>query len=120
MLDNSGQRITIPEGARSIVIGAAGNITVDGQDLGSIGVVKFSQEQHLQRVGSQLYRADETPQPAEKFTVAQGMLENSNVQAVVEITHMIDISRQVAGTAKYIEIMYDLQRKTSSAWTQQA
>lgn len=120
VMDQNNQRIIIPENAKSIVIGSIGNITVNGEELTNIGVFNFENEQALRQTGSQLYSTEETPSAAIDAKVAQGMLENSNVQPVLELTHMIDVSRAVGGTAKYIEMMYDLQRKTGTAWTQQA
>lgn len=122
VLDNSNQPITFPPDAQEIQIGKAGNINVNGQDFGSIGVALFANPQLLVQTSSGLYKSEIEPQfgDTENIHVTQGMLENANVEPVIELTHMIEVSRAVSSTAKYIEIMYDLQRKTASAWTQQA
>ncbi len=122
VMDNSNQSIVFPEDTNSVDIGEAGNIKVNGEDFGILNVVQFENEQLLERVGSTLYQTDATPIAADPATarVAQGVLENSNVQPVMELTHMITISRAVANTAKFIEVVYDLQRKASNTWAQQA
>jgi flagellar basal-body rod protein FlgF len=122
VLDDSGQHIEFPPETNEVVIGSAGNIAVNGEDFGTIGVAIFENEQLLRQTSGGLFSSDVEPTigSAENITMAQGMLENSNVQPIIEMTHMIQVSRDVASTAKYIETLYDLQRKTSNTWSQQA
>jgi len=120
VLDSSGQNIIFPENATAIQIGALGNMKVNGEDFSAIGVVQFANPQMLERLSGGLFKSEVEPEPAENYKVAQGVLENSNVQPVVELTHMISLSRSVASTAKFIETMYDLERKASSTWVQQS
>jgi flagellar basal-body rod protein FlgF len=119
VLDNSGQQISFPDDARVIEVGSLGNLKINGEDFATLGVVEFENEQLLERLNSGLYASEITPVQSETVAVIQGSLENSNVQPVLEMTHMIEVSRAVANTAKFVEIMYDLQRKTANTWTQQ-
>lgn len=122
VLDGSGQRIEFPENVRDITIGAAGNIAVNGTDFASIGVAIFDNPQLLKQTANGLYNSEVDPAigTVDNVKMSQGVLEDANVQPVMEMTHMIDLSRSVTNTAKYIETMYDLQRKTTNAWTQQS
>lgn len=120
VLDNSGQHITFPEDVRDIEIGETGTFKVNGEEFASIGVVKFENEQLLERLDGRLYKSEIEPEAAENVRIMQGTLENANVQPVRELTHMIDVSRSVTSTAKFIETMYDLQRKASNIWAQQS
>lgn len=120
VLDVSGQPIIMPENATSIQIGELGNIKVNGEDFGSIGVVQFDNPQLLERISGRLFKSDVSPQPADSYRVMQGSLEGSNVEPVTELTHMISLSHNVTDTAKFIEAMYDLQRKASNTWAQQS
>jgi flagellar basal-body rod protein FlgF len=119
VLDQSEQRITLPDDAREIEIGESGNVKVNGEEFGSIGVVRFENEQLLERLDGRLYKSEVTPQEAIGSRVLQGALESSNVKPVIEMTHMIDVSRSVGSTARFIEVVYELQRKAASAWAQQ-
>jgi flagellar basal-body rod protein FlgF len=119
LLDVAGKPILLPDNATSIQIGAAGNMKVNGEDFGQIGVVQFDNPQLLQRTESKLFRSEVIGQPALDYTVTQGAIENSNVKPITELTNMISISRAVTDTAKFVEVMYDLQRKTSNTWAQQ-
>lgn len=122
VLDNAQQPIEFPPEANEIVIGKAGNISVNGEDFGTIGVARVQNPQTLVQQSGGLYKTDGEVEilGEDDITMAQGMLENSNVQPVVELTHMIEVSRAVGSIAKYMEAMYELQRKTVSTYTQQA
>lgn len=121
VLDSSSQSLEFPPETTDVSIGSAGNITINGQDFGTIGVAIFDNPQLLKQTSGGLYSSDVEPQIGtdENVKMTQGTLENSNVQPVIELTHMMQVSRDVASTAKYIETLYDLQRKTNNTWTQQ-
>lgn len=119
VLDVSGQQIIFGDNATSIQIGSAGNIKVNGEDFATLAVVQFDNPQLLQRLDNKLFKSEVPGTPALDAVVAQGSLESSNVQSVTELTNMISISRAVTETAKFVEMMYDLQRKTSTTYTQQ-
>lgn len=120
--DNSGQPIVFEDGDHDISIGINGIVTVNGEERGVLALYKFDNPQLLRRVSNTHYHSDLPARLMDETEVqmAQGMLENSNVQAVLEMTHMIDVSRSVGSTAKYIETLYDLQRKTSNVLAQQS
>lgn len=119
VLDNANQQIIFPADTRDIEIGETGTLKVNGEEFSTVGVVSFENEQLLERLDGRLFKSEITPDLAENVRVMQGTLENANVQPVTEMTHMIDVSRSVGSTAKFIETMYDLQRKTSNIWAQQ-
>jgi len=119
VLDSTGQPIVLPEDTLTVQIGAAGNIRVNGDDFGTFGIAQFANPQLLERLNGQLFKSDVQPQPATNVQIAQGMLESSNVQPVMELTHMLKLSHEVTDTAQFIAIVYDLERKAASAWTQQ-
>jgi flagellar basal body rod protein FlgG len=52
VLNPSGQRIVFPENVKNIEIGSIGNIKVDGDDFGALGVVQFENEHLLERMGT--------------------------------------------------------------------
>lgn len=120
VLDTGGQPIEFGQEDKIITIGEAGNVVVDGEERAQINVVEFENQQQLVREGNTLFRADVAPNPAETSRVLQGVLEQSNVSPVKEIVEMTKVNRSVASTAKFIEVMYDLQRKTSNTYSQQS
>lgn len=117
VLGNDAGRITIPPNANRVVINGIGQISVDGADSGQVGLVEFANEQRMTRQGDTLFNTAEAPAPAQRASIAQGAIESSNVSAVAELIRVQEISRSVGSTAKFIETMYDLQRKVSSVYT---
>jgi flagellar basal-body rod protein FlgF len=120
VLDVSGQHIVFPENTTSVQIGGIGNIKVNGEDFATIGVVQFANPQLLERLDGKLFKSEIGGQPAENIKMAQGVLESANLQPVRELTHMITLTHTVADTEKFIETVYDLERKASNAWSQQS
>lgn len=120
VLNDSGQNITFAADARDIKIGEAGNISVNGEDFATIGIYKFANPQLLEKLDGSMFKSEITPDVATDAKLVQGALAGANVKPVLELTHMMEVSRSVANTAKFIETMYDLQRKSASTWAQQA
>jgi flagellar basal-body rod protein FlgF len=122
VLDVGSQPIIFPPETKDVVIGTAGNISVNGENFNELGIALFENAQVLRPSSGSLFTADVEPELGDEDTVrvAQGSLENSNVQPVLEMTHMIQVSRDVANTAKFMEVVNDLQRKTANTWATQS
>lgn len=120
VLGADGGQIIIPQNAKNIGINGSGQINVDGEEVGQVGIMEFANEQAMTRLGSNLYTSTETPQPSLTARVAQGALESSNVTAVTEMVRVMNVSRAVSNTAKFIETMYDLERKTGQVYAKQS
>ena len=119
VLDASNQTIVFEPDAQTIEANSDGTIRVNGEDFTVLGMVEFENDQLLERHGAKFYSSDAEPVAATNSELAQGALETSNVAAVKELTHMIKVSKATASTAKFIEVMYDLQRRNTQMWTQQ-
>ena len=108
--------ITVPEDAREITINAAGELwvyfenQVEAQLLGQFQLAAFANEKGLEAIGSNLYRETEAsgaPNIGDagedgRGTFRQGYLENSSVDAVREITGLIEAQRGYELNAKVI------------------
>lgn len=108
--------ITIPDDVRDISINAAGEVYAyfDGQTaaqlLGQFDLASFTNEKGLEALGSNLYRETEASGAANvgtagedgRGTFRQGYLENSSVDAVREITGLIEAQRGYELNAKVI------------------
>ncbi len=119
VLDDAGQRIQFAPEDRQIIIGENGSIQVDGDERGILGLVEFPNRQLLTRMDSTTYESEVPPQLAENSRILQGTLESSNVSAVHELVRLTELSRSTGSTAKFIETVYDLQRKAGQTWTSQ-
>lgn len=89
-----GGPITIPQGTENITVDKGGAIFTEVGQIGRFQVVEFENDQKLSEAGTGLFGSDINPQAAEDTVIQQNMLEQSNVQAVVEMTQMIEVSRQ--------------------------
>jgi len=111
VLADNGQPITIPDGTKDIKVTADGVVSTELGQVGKLNIVTFKNEQLMTEVGAGLYVTDEEPQPAPADTkVAQGLLENSNVKPVVEMTSMLEIQRQYQSTQRLIDSEHERMR----------
>ncbi len=90
----NGGDIIIPNDAKDISIDKKGMVSTDQGIVAQLMISEFDNYQKLNPKGNGLYTTDAAPIPAKKTTVIQGKLEGSNVQAVVEMTRMIDVLRE--------------------------
>jgi flagellar basal-body rod protein FlgF len=98
-----GGPITVNATGGPLSVSREGSISQDGVILGKLKTVQFQTPGALERMGSNLWKAtDEQPQPATDVRIAAGMVEGSNVNAVLELTEMIDISRAYTSVAKML------------------
>jgi flagellar basal-body rod protein FlgF len=118
LLDDGGQRIQVEQNVRNLQIGENGSISADGQDVGRIGIAEFPNRQTLEHESGALFRATTQPLGPVNSRVLQGVLEKSNVEPVTALVEMTQINRSAGSTAKFIEVMYDLQRKASNVYAQ--
>lgn len=131
-IDNTGQLVT---SNGNPVLGATGpivfqstdhdiNITPDGtvtvveganrtdSTRGKLRLVSFTDAQKMLKEGLNLYTAGDagTPQADIKSTVRQGYIEKSNVNAVAEMSQMMEVSRAYAAVANMMNQQAELQK----------
>lgn len=108
--------IVIPTDARSISINSAGEVyayfsdTAEGQLLGQFTLAGFTNAKGLEALGSNLFGETEASGPALLSTpgeeglgmLRQGYLESSSVDAVREVTELIEAQRGYEMNAKVI------------------
>ena len=111
ILSAAGQPIIIPPGIRDVSIAPDGAVTADTEVVGTIGVVRFENPRALKREENNLYASEAPAQPDERSRVLQGMLEESNVNAVQEMTTMIDIHRAYAANQRMLQDEHDRIRR---------
>lgn len=112
VLGAGGAPITIPAGESNIEIDRRGAIASTKGPLGKLQIVRFEDDQAMQKSGDNLLETEAEPQPVDQRTqIAQGMIEGSNVQSVVEVTHMIDIMRRYQAVGRILEQEHERARK---------
>lgn len=93
LLDEGGGPIVIPFEAKDVGLAADGTLSVNGEPVAKIGVVTVEDQTRLFREGGVRFRADGGTIPVEDGRIVQGFLEQSNVNAVAEMTRMIAVQR---------------------------
>jgi flagellar basal-body rod protein FlgF len=117
VLGTSGPIVFQP-GDKNINIAADGNITVlEGVNRidsvrGKLRLVSVPDSQKLVKEGSNLYSAPpgSTPTPSLTARVNQGFIEKSNVNSVMEMTRMIDVTRAYTQISAMLLSQGDLRK----------
>lgn len=118
VLNRSGEPIVFTPDETNIEIAKDGTISTSaGRKEGRLGVFTFADENVLKKAGGNLYSTLETPQKAIDATVVQGMIEQSNVQSIIEITNMIAALRAYQSAQKIIDSELALLDETINTLT---
>lgn len=117
VLDTNGERIQIPgaQTAQNVAIDQKGNITVDGQNVATLGIASFANPQALLLYGENMYDAtDAAGLQASTATVNQGYLEMSNTNVIEEMVDMITITRAYEAGQKMIQTVDSTLQKATT------
>jgi flagellar basal-body rod protein FlgG len=119
--------ITIPQNATGLTINSQGQVSVtvpgntNSQILGQLTITRFTNNAGLQAQGSNLFTATPasgTPQDGLAATdgsgsLLQGFLEQSNVEAVTEISNLIQAQRAYEMNSKVITAADEMLQTTA-------
>lgn len=108
--NQGGGIITVPSDARYVTIDQKGVISTDQGEIDRLMVAEFKDYQKLDPQGNGLYATEEAPTPAADTTVLQGKLEGSNVSSVIEMTRMIDVSREYQAVQNMMQTEHERMR----------
>lgn len=93
LLDAGGAPIFVPAGVADIAMGADGTISADGAPLAQLGLWQPGDATQMTRAEGVRFTTGGQPIPAENGRILQGYREQSNVSAVTELAHMIEVQR---------------------------
>jgi flagellar basal-body rod protein FlgF len=112
VLSAGGAPIIIPEDSIEVRIAENGTISNQGGEIGQLAVTEFDNINTLEAVGDGMYRARENANgvAAIDSRVIQGVLEGSNVNAISEMTRMIDVHRAYQSIHKMLHTEHERQR----------
>ena len=112
VLQSDGGAITLQPQDGELRVGQDGMLSTDLQLLGKLRVVNFPDERAMLKTGSSLYDANgQAPNAIASPRIIQGAIEKSNVEPVIEITHMIDVMRAYQASADLTKSGEDLLKK---------
>jgi len=110
LASDGGGAITIPRDAKDISIAEDGTVSTDQGTSGRLMLVEFDNTQDLTARGEGLYQSAQPGVAAENSRILQGALEGSNVQPVVEMTRMIDVSRAYERSLQMVQSEHERLR----------
>lgn len=93
LLDQGGAPVFVPTDAGPIALAADGTLSAGDLPVGQIGLFLPADPNALQHRAGTRFMAEGGTVPVEAPTILQGFLEDSNVNAVAEITRMIEVQR---------------------------
>ncbi|WP_424933861.1 flagellar hook-basal body complex protein [Amaricoccus macauensis] len=105
LLDEGGGPVLIPFEIASINLSPDGTLSGDGQPIAQLGLVVPEDPTTVFREGGTLFRVDGNVAPVEPgaSNIVQGFVEQSNVNAVWEMTQLIEVQRAYEFGQKLVE-----------------
>jgi flagellar basal-body rod protein FlgF len=103
VMDSRDQPIIFAPNEKDITITPDGSVATNTGIIGKLKAVRFDNPQKMRQVGNGLYDSPDQPTVVDRPQILQGMLEDSNVQPVTEMTNMISVSREYEANQKIIE-----------------
>jgi flagellar basal-body rod protein FlgF len=114
VMDEGGGEITFDLEKGQITIAQDGTVSQGSERVGKVGVYQFDTLSVLEKKGGNLLAntSNSQPTPAIDSKVRQGMLEESNVKPILEITRMIEVSRAYEQVTRMMDSQSELTRQT--------
>lgn len=114
VLDANGAPVMLPPAATEITVSSSGAVLADGVEIARLGVAAFDNLSALQKIGGGRIVAppDAVPVPLEAPDIRQGFYESSNVNPVLEITRMLEVTRTYQAVSEMMQQNSDLSRRS--------
>ncbi|MGE5475071.1 MAG: flagellar basal-body rod protein FlgF [Bacteroidales bacterium] len=103
VMDKNDNPVIFAPNETRIEISGDGTVSTENGTVASLKVVRFANEQNLRNAGDSLYETTDQPEVIQRPQVVQGMMEESNVQPVLEITKMTELLRQYQAAQSMID-----------------
>ncbi|MBC7905144.1 MAG: flagellar basal-body rod protein FlgF [Rhodospirillaceae bacterium] len=115
VMDTADNPIIFAPNETRIEIAGDGTVSTENGTVAQLKVVRFANEQSMRKTGDSLYESSDEPEVVQRPQVVQGMMEESNVQPVIEITKMTELLRQYQAAQQMIDKEHERQMKTIEA-----
>jgi Flagellar basal body rod protein len=112
-----GGPLIVPKGGSQIAIDKLGGVNVDGKSIGKLMITNFTDLNSLVGTGDSAFAApieSVSDDGNKKFKVAQGYLERSNVNVVMEMVDMITNMRSYEASNNVVKTFSDLMERLIS------
>jgi len=112
VLDPGGAPLFVPPDVTKLSVGRDGTISGDGRLLGQLAVVRPLEAQQMTRAGGVLFEAEAGYEPDPDSRVAQGFIEGSNVNPLVQVARLIEVQRAYEMGQSFMETENERIRST--------
>jgi flagellar basal-body rod protein FlgF len=103
LLDVNNQKLKVAAADTNLSISADGGISSQNGPIGKIAVVSPADQNGMTAEGSRLFSAGGPTTPAASAKLIQGTVEDSNVQPVAELVHMMDTERNFQFATQFVD-----------------
>ncbi|MCS6853578.1 MAG: flagellar basal-body rod protein FlgF [Elioraea sp.] len=103
VLSEAGTPIVLSPVDSRITIAPDGTVSTENGEVGRLRVVRFQDPQALKAEGANLFSAEEAPVAVAEPKIAQGMVEDANVEPVIELVTLMTQLREFQFTAQLVE-----------------
>lgn len=103
VLTDAGTPVFFAPEDTQITFATDGTISTENGELGKLKIVTFANQQDMFRAEGGYFATNEQPTVIERPMIAQGMIEGSNVEPILEMARMMEVSRQYMSAQKMID-----------------
>jgi flagellar basal-body rod protein FlgF len=93
LMQANNQPIIVAPNEAQINIAGDGTVSTENGQIGQMKIVSFANEQDLKKAGDGTYITNATATAVARPQLSQGMLEDSNVEAISQMTQMLTVMR---------------------------
>ncbi|MEW5728447.1 MAG: flagellar basal-body rod protein FlgF [Pseudomonadota bacterium] len=111
VMDVNDNPIILAPNETQVNVAPDGTVSTENGVIGRMKVVRFASEQEMRKAGDGLYETTQDPETINRPQIMQGMMEESNVQPVVEVTRMTQILHQYQAMQKMIDSEHERAMK---------
>jgi flagellar basal-body rod protein FlgF len=114
LLDTAGKAVRIESNDSDVRISPDGSVQAKDRQIANLAIVRFSNPNSLERAGDSQMRATAAslPDVISNPKLKSGMLEQSNVKPIVEMTEMIAVQRNYEATSKMMQNYEDIRKRS--------
>lgn len=111
VMDANDNPIVLAPNESQVNVSPDGTVSTENGVIARMKVVRFANDQEMRKAGDNLYETTQDPEVIDRPQIVQGMMEESNVQPVVEVTRMTQLLHQYQSMQKIIDNEHERQMK---------
>ncbi len=103
LLSSEGKPLVVTEQDTRLTVAADGTLESENGPLGKIRLVSFDDKNQLKPEGQVLFAANGPARAAEGARITQGMVEESNVEPILEMTRLMGEVREFQFVTQFVD-----------------